>query len=384
MNIDLLVFGEDWGSHPSSTQHLVRHLQTDHDVLWVNSLGLRRPRLSMQDLQRAWRKSVRMFSPPIDSRPSQALQTHQQPSPRVIHPRAVSWPGNQLVRHLNQHLLTKHLGPMTAASKQAPLLWTSLPTAVDLVGHMNERGCIYYCGDDFSALDGVDHAPVTEMETELAAKSDLIITVNEQLATKFPAEKTRILPHGVDTDLFGTPAPRARDLPDGPVAGFYGAIAAWFDQPLMIELARLMPHWTFLLIGPAKTDIRALCAEPNIVWLGPRAHAALPTYSQHWTAGLLPFRNNAQIAACNPLKLREYLAAGSAVVTTEFPALDGYRNHIQTGHNAEQFAEHLENILHMPRVKQTQQRILRQDRVEHESWAHRADELRSWLQDLPR
>jgi len=378
MNIDLLVFGEDWGSHPSSTQHLVRHLQTDHDVLWVNSLGMRRPRFSVQDLQRAWRKSIRMFSPGATQ--SSALGGT---SPCVINPRALSWPGNRFVRRLNQHLLTKHLAPITAASNQAPLLWTSLPTAVDLVGHMNERGCIYYCGDDFSALDGVDHGPVAEMEMELAAKSDLIITVNSQLAAKFPAEKTRILPHGVDTDLFGTPVPRAKDLPNGPVAGFYGALAAWFDQALMIELARRLPHWTFLLIGPAKTDIRKLCAEPNIIWLGPRDHSELPRYSQHWTAGLLPFHNNAQIAACNPLKLREYLAAGSAVVTTDFPALDGYRDQIYTGNNAEQFAAHLEHILHTPLVKQTQQRILRQDKVANESWAHRANELRGWLCELP-
>lgn len=378
MNIDLLVFGEDWGSHPSSTQHLVRHLQTDHEVLWVNSLGMRRPRFSMQDLQRAWRKSIRMFSPSTTQSSSRGGT-----SPRVINPRALSWPGNRFVRRLNQHLLTKHLTPITAASSQAPLLWTSLPTAVDLVGHMNERGCIYYCGDDFSALDGVDHGPVAEMEMELAEKSDLIITVNSRLAAKFPAEKTRILPHGVDTDLFGTPVPRAKDLPNGPVAGFYGALAAWFDQALMIGVARRLPHWTFLLIGPAKTDIRKLCAEPNIVWLGPRAHAELPRYSQHWTAGLLPFHNNAQIAACNPLKLREYLAAGSAVVTTDFPALDGYRDQIYSGNNAEQFAAHLEHLLHTPLVKQTQQRILRQDKVAYESWAHRADELRGWLCELP-
>jgi len=41
---DLIVFGEDWGSHPSSTQHIVSHLAANRRVLWVNSLGLRRPK----------------------------------------------------------------------------------------------------------------------------------------------------------------------------------------------------------------------------------------------------------------------------------------------------------------------------------------------------
>ena len=39
---------------------------------------------------------------------------------------------------------------------------------------------------------------------------------------------------------------------------------------------------------------------------------------------MLPFSKCPQIEACNPLKLREYLAAGRPVVTTEVPALEPY------------------------------------------------------------
>ena len=38
----MIVFGEDWGAHPSSTQHLMTRLAGDRDILWVNSIGLRR------------------------------------------------------------------------------------------------------------------------------------------------------------------------------------------------------------------------------------------------------------------------------------------------------------------------------------------------------
>lgn len=54
MNDDLIVFGEDWGGLPSSTQHLVRHLAPSRRTLWVNSIGLRRPRMTATDLGRAW------------------------------------------------------------------------------------------------------------------------------------------------------------------------------------------------------------------------------------------------------------------------------------------------------------------------------------------
>lgn len=59
MSHDLIVFGEDWGALPSSTQHLINHLAKSHKVVWVNSIGLRRPKLSWHDVLRAWKKTDR-------------------------------------------------------------------------------------------------------------------------------------------------------------------------------------------------------------------------------------------------------------------------------------------------------------------------------------
>jgi hypothetical protein len=52
----LVVFGEDWGSHPSSTQHIVSILGESRQVIWINSIGLRKPRLNFKDLGRIFNK----------------------------------------------------------------------------------------------------------------------------------------------------------------------------------------------------------------------------------------------------------------------------------------------------------------------------------------
>ncbi len=375
MNIDMLVFGEDWGSHPSSTQHLIRQWLPEKDILWVNSLGLRRPRITAHDTKRAFNKLSRMIKPN-----TQAPNLHASiKAPMVVNPHAVSWPGNALVRQLNKLLLTQQLKPFVQHSATAPILWTSLPSAVDLVGHLGERAAVYYCGDDFSALDGVDHEPVSQMEAQLAEKVQLIITASDKLAAKFPKEKTLVLPHGVDYELFSTPVVRAPDLPSSPVAGFYGALAGWFNQPLMIEVAKRLPHWTFVLIGPAHTDISQLLKQPNIRWLGPKPHHELPNYSQHWDVGLLPFLNNAQIEACNPLKLREYLAAGKPVVTTNFPALDGYRDQVSVANDSLDFANQIASSLNEQNFLT---RKARQQRVANQSWKHKAAQLTDILQQF--
>jgi len=380
MNIDMLVFAEDWGRHPSSTQHLIRQLLPEQQILWVNSIGLRSPRLCQRDLKRSWSKLRSMIKQP---------GTYSQVSndnglaPQLVDPCTIPLHSNQLIRRLNQKMLIKRLSPLLKTDhNEAPLLWTSLPSAVDMVGKLGERAAIYYCGDDFSALDGVDHAPIKKMEQELAEKCQLIITSSAQLADKFAPEKTYLLPHGVDYELFSFPQDRAKELPStGPVAGFYGAIAGWFDQHLFIQIAQRLPHWTFILIGPAHVDISQMQAIDNIKWLGPKPHSQLPSYSQHWDVGLLPFIDNAQIRACNPLKLREYLAAGSPVVSTNFPALDDYRDLITVADDADSFAHALESSY----CQMDQQQFARKQRqisVKNEGWSSRAEELKQILNDL--
>lgn len=49
---DMIVFAEDFGGLPSSTQHIVRQLAKRHRVLWVNSIGLRQPKWSLKDAKR--------------------------------------------------------------------------------------------------------------------------------------------------------------------------------------------------------------------------------------------------------------------------------------------------------------------------------------------
>ena len=349
---DLIVFGEDWGAHPSSTMHLVSHLPGANRVLWANSIGLRRPRLTLSDLGRVFRKLRAAFGPKT---PKQATPA---PFP-VIQPLVLPMATSRLGRAINRALLAK------------PVLWLSLPSAIDAVGALDESAVIYYAGDDFGALAGVDHETCLAMEAELAARADLILAASPTIAARFPGAKTHVLPHGVDLGLFGQPAARPADLPDGKVAGYYGTLASWLDYPLIAATARLLPDWRFVFIGPAGSDVAPedlalLEAEPNITLLGPRPHAALPGYSRNWTAGLIPFRDNAQIRASNPLKLREYLAAGRPVVATPFPALQPYAEHIAVETTAAGFARALEASLTDTDAP------TRQARVAGESWAARA------------
>ena len=371
---DFVVFGEDWGGLPSSTQHLITHLMKRHRVIWVNSIGMRSPKLRLRDIARAYNKVTAMFQP---RQHSYAADT--APRPYIIEPKVIPFHGIKMVRAINKFLLRRSI---TALIKEHDFkeitLWTSLPTAVDIVGSLGEKNAIYYCGDDFEGLDGVDHHTIQPMEQELASKVDLILVVNQELANKFPDSNTHILPHGVDYNLFSTPKSRPMDLPDnGPIVGFYGSISAWLNVDMLDQSATAMPKWQFVLIGDIKTDVSTLEKLPNVHFLGPKPHAQLPAYVQHWDVAMLPFRHNRQIEACNPLKLREYLASGTPVAATAFPAIEPYRDYVSIQQGKEPFFSVLQKA-----NKQAGLADARQKAVAPESWENRVAQLEALIDQL--
>lgn len=361
----MVVFGEDWGGLPSSTMHLVTHLPGANRVVWVNSIGLRRPKFTISDLGRVARKIGAAFRKRVPSSRTPA------PGP-VIQPLVLPMALSALGRKLNRWLLRRSVGGAARkAGMSRPVLWVSLPSAVDALGATEESAVVYYAGDDFEALAGVDHARCAVLEAELADRADLILAASPAIAARFPADRTHVLPHGVDLGLFGTAAPRPADMPVGKVAGYYGSLASWLDYDLIAETARRLPDWNFMFIGKVAADvpdadIAKLKALPNVQLLGPRRHHELAGYAQHWTAGLIPFRDTAQIRASNPLKLREYLAAGRPVVATPFPALLPYADEIAVATDAGGFATALQASVLDGR------QAARQSMVAGESWHARA------------
>jgi len=150
-----------------------------------------------------------------------------------------------------------------------------------------------------------------------------------------PRPDALYLPNGVENEHFAAdslPRPddaELRDLlrDDKPVAGYYGALAMWFDCDLLDQVAVRRPDWRFLLIGPDYdgTVLRhRLLQRPNVLRLGPRPYAALPAYLQLFDVAMIPFRLNRVTRATSPLKLFEYFAGGKPVITTPLPECQAF------------------------------------------------------------
>ena len=384
MSRDLIVFGEDWGGLPSSTQHLIRHLSQQRKIVWVNSIGLRRPTFNLCATNRIFYKLFGNAGTGNKTKGVSVVSNNSIPSDNfhLVFPKTLPAPRSKLGRWLAVKLLVSQIKPVAkVAGLIKPILWTSLPTAVDVSGHLDESALVYYCGDDFSALAGVDHETVAQREQELVKKADLILASSEKLVLDFSTKTTKLLPHGVDYSLFTTPVPRAEDLPnDGhPIAGFYGSLSEWLDIDLLCETIAQMPDWHFVFIGHSVVDTRALRQFDNVYLLGSRSHQQLPSYSQHWTVSLLPFKDNAQIRACNPLKLSEYLAAGSPIVSTPFPAVNVYSKIVQIVNGSDEMVAAL-----LASEKMNKPKLIEASRntVVNNSWVAKAQQVSQWMDAL--
>lgn len=382
-----IVFGEDWGRHPSSTQHLFKQIIPQDEVVWVNSMGLRFPQLNSHDLQRAKEKLSAMLKQASHQKGTHndELQPLLQPQ-HLIQPNTIPLFKSSKVRQFNCHQLRKQLVRLPKAETSPTVLWISLPSAVDMVGLCNEDFSIYYCGDDFSSLAGVDHDVISKMEAELVERCDLILAASPALAEKFPVGKTRLLEHGVDYDLFSQPRTKPYHFSERPVIGFYGQLADWVDIELLGKIADQYPEYDLMIIGAVNCSTQIstgdLLSKSNVHWISALPHHQLAAYCQHWQVALLPFKDCPQIQHCNPLKLREYLASGTEVLSTAYPAAVAYQGlvHLSPDYQHSSFLNSLNTVLEQQALQSTlvqqQRKQQRQQSVINQSWTQKAIEVR--------
>ena len=121
------------------------------------------------------------------------------------------------------------------------------------------------------------------------------------------------------------------------MVGYIGSLHSWIDVELIEWLARQRPQWSFLLVGHAHVPLDALRALPNVHLAGAQPYPTLPGWARAFDAAIIPYRLNRQVANANPLKLREYLAAGLPVVSVRNPEIEKFADIVRIADSREDF-----------------------------------------------
>ncbi len=369
---NILCFSHDWTGDPLSKTHLMRVLSKENRILWINAIANRMPTASSQDLSRIYKK-LKSFTEPIKE---------VEPNIFVMNPLAIPAYGNKTVVAFNQKFLISQVKRALKKLRMKNIInMVFNPAAGMIAGKLGETELIYYCVDEYTAFTGVTDG-LRVIEEDLFRKSGLVIVSAEKLLNdkKHFNPNTFIIRHGTDWRHFRTALDEATKIPDKianlpkPIIGFHGLLADWVDFELIKKTAEHFATGSVVLIGKIAVDaenkIKILDHVSNIHFLGRQPYQELPSYCKGFDVALNPFAISELTLAANPLKVREYLAAGLQVVSTDIPEVRILEDCL-VGQSHEDFIRKIEFALSNPKSKTEIS-----DRISHESWDAKIDELR--------
>ncbi len=330
----LIVFSDDWGRHPSSCQHLIARLLPRYSVTWVNTIGTRAPRLSLEDVGKVAKKLWQWLRPaekaaaasvgvPRDGSGESALKNLTVVTPRMYPGFRRNWQ-----RRLNAKLIARSvnraLGPRQPGEKRVVI--TTIPITADLppqrpttfsdgacpvppangrhadtlaskssrdhtaasndeavhipAGGLDVDRWIYYCVDDFSVWPGLDGSVMDAMERQLVARADEVLVVSETLRRRIQSmgRDAIVLTHGIDLEHWGRSSELKSEIPDlkSEISNLKSEISDLKSEvsDLRSHLARLpRPLLLFWGVIDPRLDLdwcRALAQAGSLVLLGPQ------------------------------------------------------------------------------------------------------------------
>jgi hypothetical protein len=381
----LLVFSDDWGRHPSSCQHLVSHLLGTREVLWVNTIGTRPPRLDARTARRVMEKLGEWARPSTTPEIGSPNGLRAALAPRVLSPRM--WPSfaGTAARSLNRLALKRGLKPIVEALTEPPIIITTLPIVTDLVGVLPAARWVYYCVDDFGVWPGYDGATMSKLERELVPAMDITIAASETLASGLRqlGARPHLLSHGVDMEFWAQPDSVPCDAPipelagiEGPCIVFWGVIDRRMDidwlRALGEQLVAAGSPASIVLFGPQEDPDPALFRLPRVVVRDAVPFHRLPLVAAATRVLIMPYIDAPVTRAMQPLKLKEYLASGQAAVVRSLPSTQPWADTCDVCNDRDSFAR---AVLARLQSGATPSQLVERQRLMQESWSCKAKQF---------
>jgi len=379
VSLQILVQGTaDWNQPIATNQHyMVNELSKEFSVTFVESLGLRRPELSVRDLRRALRR--------LRSASSIVLQRRAVPSGvRIVSPKVIPIHRSPWLR-LNRLLLARAIHEWRNASSLR-IHWSYSPVTYGFESGADVS--VYHCVDLYAEFPGIDRSVVFESEQRLARSGALAIGSSEIVVKHLTNQGfARVLywPNVADVDRIKA------SKPTDPANQRSGVIFAGnlSDKKVDFDLLQhLVDKGVELhLAGPvAEGGGNSQKRVNDLVAAGASYHGVLDlddlaALMHSREVGLIPYRLNAYTAGVSPLKTFEYLAAGLAVVSTEIPAVVPIAEDVFVTNTKSEFEAATQMLSVGVTSQDRERRVMIADA---HSWRERGQAARSLVKELSR
>ena len=186
---------------------------------------------------------------------------------------------------------------------------------------------IYFVYDEITYTeDGKPRRDTQKAENKLARLSDaIVVTARSLIEPRLKYEKPIIVrPNGTNTKLWRGPhiePKEIRNIPH-PRIIFHGHMGPWIDHKLFMEMVKLYPQFSFIIVGKISGDASEIKSmnSSNLYLFPFMSQEKVAAMVYHSDVAFMPFKTeDAFSRGINPLKLYEALAAGTPVIISDLP-----------------------------------------------------------------
>jgi glycosyltransferase involved in cell wall biosynthesis len=240
--------------------------------------------------------------------------------------------------------------------------------------------------DDFTAFSDRDPVGLERRVRRLVADSDVLITVNEHVARKFPHAKSLVFPNATDFEALqrydpsyslGDVLPKPNDRR---IVGFIGGLhTGRVDEPLLMELITRLKDAVFLFLGYSNDPslLRKLASLPNVRVFAPVPFDELGSVIRSFDVAIVPHLDNEFTRGNDLLKVRDYLACGVPVVTTRCSGIERYGGAVYVADSREEFISAVAMLMEGEMTHNSDPGIAV---ARTESWLNTLPRLVGWLE----
>lgn len=348
----VLLSTADW-DNPfwTNKQHVaVEFARRGYKVLYIDSLGLRKPSLNKKDFSRILKKLFKALRPP----------KKVQENIWVWSPITLPWNEYRAVRSFNKFYLSFFVKMWSKLlGFRNPWLWTYNPLTTEFLNPNDFSKTIYHCVDEIKAQPGMPIDVLEREEKTLIQQASIIFVTALQLKENRVKWNDNIhyFSNVADYVHFNTAVTKDYVIPEdlknigSPVLGFIGAVSSYkINLDLISYLAAQRPQYSIVIIGEVgegdpSTKIDILRAHKNIHLLGPKPYNVLPQYLKYFDVALLPNNLNEYTDNMFPMKFFEYLAAGKPIVSVDLSSIQEFHNVVKIGKDKFEFVMAVDAVI---------------------------------------
>jgi len=351
-----------------------RFARAGNKVIFVNSISMGLAPIKSGELVPRVKRKLKSYA---------KLARTTEEGITVVSPAVIPFFGNAAAAAMNRRLLTAQISSLAKRrGLTKPILWIAIPTAVEVVGRLDESMVIYHVSDKYDA-NTMDHATdpalIRKLHERAIEAADLVFYSSRKLFDEVTTglEKSYLLEQAVDFDHWSRVTGGETEVAEAvakiprPRIGYFGAIEPWLiDQELIKRASRERPEWNWIFIG---NKSRGLEIEdlPDVHFLPPVSYEELPHYAAGFDVCVLPWNTEVPFTSYgSAIKVREYLASGKPVVISPLPEYESLSDVLRIGRTRDQFLNLIDDAL---RETGTESMRARQAAVRDGTWDARAE-----------